>query len=124
MKRRDSEFEVDDLVFLKVSPMKGVMMFGNKVKMSNRYVGPYRILTRVGDMAYELELLAELVVVHLVFHISLLKKCVGYLALVVPLENVSVKDSHTYEKVPVEMLDRQVSRMKNKKVTFCRGVNS
>ena len=93
MKRRDSEFEVDDLVFLKVSPMKGVMMFGNKVKMSNRYVGPYRILTRVGDMAYELELLAELVVVHLVFHISLLKKCVGDLASIVPLESVVMKDS-------------------------------
>ena len=64
-------------------------------------------------MAYELELTA----VHLVFHISLLKKCVGDPASIVPLESVAVKDSLTYEEVPVAILDRQVRRLRNKEVT-------
>ncbi|WMV41669.1 hypothetical protein MTR67_035054 [Solanum verrucosum] len=77
VRRRDLEFKIDDWVFLKVSPMKGVMRFGKKEKFSPRFVGPYRILKRVGKVAYELELPAKLAAVHPVFHISLLKKCVG-----------------------------------------------
>ncbi|WMV46812.1 hypothetical protein MTR67_040197, partial [Solanum verrucosum] len=57
--------------------MKVVMRFGKKGKLSPRYIGPYKILKMIGKVAYELELLAELAAVHLVFHISLLKKCVG-----------------------------------------------
>ena len=96
--------------------MKGVMRFGKKGKLSPRYVGPYRILKSIGKVAYELELPADLAVVHPVFHISLLKKCVGDLASVVPLETVAVKDSLSYEDVPVEILDRQVRRLRNKEV--------
>ena len=73
-RRRPLEFEVDDLVYLKISPMKGVMRFGKKVKLSPRYIGPYRITKRVSNVAYELELPQELAAVHLVFHISMLKK--------------------------------------------------
>ncbi|WMV41852.1 hypothetical protein MTR67_035237 [Solanum verrucosum] len=96
--------------------MKGVMRFGKKGKLSPRYVGPYRILKRIDKVAYELELPANLAVVHPVFHISLLKKCVGDPASVVPLETVVVKDSHSYEDVPVQILDRQVRRLRNKEV--------
>ncbi|WMV55524.1 hypothetical protein MTR67_048909 [Solanum verrucosum] len=79
--------------------------FGKKEKLSPRYVGPYKILKRIGKMAYELELLAELAAVHSVFHISLLKKCVGNPASIGPLESVAVKDSLSYEDVLVEILD-------------------
>ena len=116
VRRRELEFQVDDWVFLKVSPMKGVMRFGKKGKLSPRYVGPYRILKRIGKVAYELELPADLAAVHPVFHISLLKKCVGDPASIVPLESVVVKDSLSYEDVPVEILDRQVRRLRNKEV--------
>ncbi|WMV54949.1 hypothetical protein MTR67_048334 [Solanum verrucosum] len=116
VRRRELEFQVDDWVFLKVSPMKGVMRFGKKGKLSPRYVGPYRILKKVGKVAYELELPADLAAVHPVFHISLLKKCVGDTASIVPLESVAVKDSLSYEDVPIEILDRQVRRLRNKKV--------
>ncbi|WMV19459.1 hypothetical protein MTR67_012844 [Solanum verrucosum] len=88
--------------------MKGVMRFGKKGKLSPRYVGPYRILKRIGKVAYELELPADLAAVHPVFHISLLKKCVGDPASMVPLESVAVNDSLSYKDVPVEILDRQV----------------
>ncbi|WMV44463.1 hypothetical protein MTR67_037848 [Solanum verrucosum] len=96
--------------------MKGVMRFGKKGKLNPKYVGPYRILKRIGKVAYELELPADLAAVHPVFHISLLKKCVGDPASIVPLESVAVKDSLSYEDVPVEILDRQVRRLRNKEV--------
>ena len=99
------EFQVDDWLFLKISPMKGVMIFGKKRKLNTRYVGPYKIMKRVGKVAYELELLAELATKHSVFHISLLKKCVGDPASIVPLERV------------VFILDRQDRRLRNTEVT-------
>ncbi|MUG03700.1 hypothetical protein ECC01_22275, partial [Bacillus tequilensis] len=116
VKRRELEFQVDDWVFLKVSPMKGVMRFGKKQKISP-YVGHYKILKRVGKAAYELELPAELAIVRPVFHISLLKKCVGNPASIVTLKSVAVKDSLSYKDVKVEILDRQVRRVRNKEVS-------
>ena len=69
----------------------------------------------VGKMAYELELPAELAAVHPVFHISLLKKCVGDPTSIVTLESVAMKDSLSYEDVPLEILDRKVRRLRTKK---------
>ncbi|WMV29585.1 hypothetical protein MTR67_022970 [Solanum verrucosum] len=93
------------------------MRFGKKAKLSPRYVSPYKILKRVGKVAYELELPTELAAVNPVFHISLLRKCVGDPATIVPLESVVVKDSLTYEEVPIEILDRQVGRLRNREIT-------
>ena len=75
-------------------------------------------MKRVDKVAYELELPAALAAVHSVFHISLLKKCVGDPAFIVPLESVVVKDSLSYEDVPVEIFDRQVIRLRNKEVSL------
>ena len=74
VRRRELEFKVDDWIFLKVSPMTGVMRFGKKEKLITRYIGPYKILKRIGKVAYELELPAKLEAVHSIFDISLLKK--------------------------------------------------
>ena len=71
-------------------------------------------MKRIGKVPYELELPKKLAVVHPVFHISLLKKCVGDPASIVPLESVAVKNSLSYDNVPVEILDRQVRRLRNK----------
>ena len=119
-RRRELEFQVDDWVFRKVSPMKGVMRSGKKGKLSTRYVGPYKILKRVGKVAYELELPADLAAVHPVFYIALLKKCVCHPASIVSLESLAVKDSISYEDVPVEILDYQITRLRNKEVTSSR----
>ena len=73
-------------------------------------------MKRVGKVAYELELPTKLAAVHPVFHISLLKKCVGDLTSIVPLESVAVKDSLSYEDVLVEILDRQFRSLRNKEV--------
>ena len=96
--------------------MIGVMRFGKKGNLSPRYVGPYKILKSIGKVAYELEFPAKLVAMHPVFHISLLKKCVGDPASILPIESVAVKNSLYYEDVPVEILNRQVRRLRNKEV--------
>ncbi|XP_069154493.1 uncharacterized protein [Solanum lycopersicum] len=92
------------------------MRFGKKGKLSPRYVGPYKILKRIDKVAYELELPSKLASLQPVFHISLLKKYVGDPASIVPLESVAVKDSLSYEDVPVEILDCQVRRLINSEV--------
>ena len=87
VRRRPLEFEVKYWVYLKVSPMRVVVRFVKKGKLSPRYIGTYRISKRVGNVAYELELPQQLAAVHPVFHISMLKKCLGYPSLIVPTVN-------------------------------------
>ena len=72
------------------------------------------IFKRVVKVSYELELPAELAAVHPIFHVSLLKKCVGDPTFVLQLESVEVKDCFSYDNVPVEILDHPVRRMRNK----------
>ncbi|KAL5541142.1 hypothetical protein UlMin_044374 [Ulmus minor] len=76
-RRRSLEFQVGDLVFLKVAPMKGVMRFGKKGKLSPRFIGPFEILERIGKVTYKIALPPELSSVHNVFHVSMLKKYVS-----------------------------------------------
>ena len=76
--------------------------------MSLRYVGPYEILQRVGEVAYELALPVDLAVVHPVFHVSMLKKCLGDPASILPVEVLGVDEDLSYKEVPVEILERQV----------------
>ena len=73
--------------------MKGVMRFGKKGKLNPRYVGPYKILKKISKVAYELELPTKLAAVYPVFHISLLKKCVGDPTSIVPLESEVMEES-------------------------------
>ena len=77
------------------------MRFGKKVKLSFLYIGPYRISKRMGNVAYKLDLPQELVVVHPVFHISMLKKCMRDKSLIIPTENIVIKDSLSYEEIHV-----------------------
>ena len=116
VRRRGLEFSIGDWVFLKVSPIKGVMRFGKKEKLSPRYIGPYKIIRRVGQVAYELELPQELSAVHPVFHVSMLRKCIGDPSHITPIEDVQVTGDLTYEEVPIAILDRQVKKLRNKEV--------
>ncbi len=74
VRRKDLEFDVNDWVYLKITPMKGVMRFGKKGKLNPRYIGPFEIVERIGEVAYELALPPGLSGVHPVFHILMLKK--------------------------------------------------
>ena len=75
-RRKEIEFAVGDKVFLKIAPMKGIMRFGKKGKLSPRFIGPFEILERIGDLAYRLALPPNLSGVHNVFHVSMLRKYV------------------------------------------------
>ncbi|GJT80788.1 hypothetical protein Tco_1055130 [Tanacetum coccineum] len=86
------EFEVGDRVMLKVSPWKGVVRFGKRDKLNPRYVGPFKVLDKVGKVSYKLELPQELSKVHHTFHVSNLKKCYDDKPLVMPLEGIHVDD--------------------------------
>ncbi|WMV57525.1 hypothetical protein MTR67_050910 [Solanum verrucosum] len=96
--------------------MKGVMRFGKKGKLSPQYIGPYRISKRMGNVAYELELPQELAAVHSVFHISMLKKCMSDPSLIIPTENIEINDGLSYEEIPIQILDRQVRKLRTKEV--------
>ena len=91
---------------MKISPLKSVMMFGTKGKLDPRYVGTYEILQCVGEVAYELALPAKLASVHPVFHVSMLKKCLGDPASILLVEGLGVGEDLSYEEVLIEILDR------------------
>ncbi|WMV09937.1 hypothetical protein MTR67_003322 [Solanum verrucosum] len=96
--------------------MKGVMRFGKKGKLIPRYIGPYRISKRIGNVAYELELPQELAMVHLVFHTSMLKKCMRDPSLIIPTEDIGMNDSLSHEEIPVQILDHQVCKLRTKEI--------
>ncbi|XP_070004820.1 uncharacterized protein [Nicotiana sylvestris] len=116
VRRNDLEFKEDDWVFLKVSPKNGIMRFEKKGKLSLRYVGPYRIIQRIGQVAYKLELRPDMSMVHPVFHASMLRKVVGDPSSIVPVETIEVSEVFSYEDVPVAILDRQVRKLRNKEI--------
>src|SRR5687767_12569690 len=96
--------------------MKGVMRFGKKGKLSPRYIGPNKVLRRIGKVAYELDLPSELAMVHPVFHVSMLRKFIGDENIIVPLQDVQIEENLSYEELPVEIVDRQVKWLRNKEI--------
>nr|GFA83608.1 putative reverse transcriptase domain-containing protein [Tanacetum cinerariifolium] len=112
LKRKPMEFQVRDKVMLKVSPWKGVVRFGKQGKLNPRYVGPFKVLERVGDVAYKLDLPEELSTVHNTFHVSNLKKCHTDEPLPVPLDGLHFDDKLHFVEEPVEIVDREVKRLK------------
>ena len=77
-------------------------------------------LRRVGNVAYKLDFPSSLSLVHPVFHVSILKKCLGVPSSVIPLEGLDILDSMSYEEVPIEILDRQVHRLWTKDVALIK----
>ncbi|GJR14582.1 putative reverse transcriptase domain-containing protein [Tanacetum coccineum] len=112
LKRKPMEFQVGDRVMLKVSPWKGVVRFGKRGKLNPRYVGPFKVLEKIGSVAYKLELPQELSRVHNTFHVSNLKKCYSDEPLVVPLEGLHIDDKLQFVEEPVEIMEREIKRLK------------
>ncbi|GJX00712.1 putative reverse transcriptase domain-containing protein [Tanacetum coccineum] len=108
LKRKPMEFQVGDKVMLKVSPWKGVVRFGKRGKLNPRYVGPFKVLEKVGEVAYKLELPEELSRVHNTFHVSNLKKCHADEPLAVPLDGLHLDEKLHFVEEPLEVVGREV----------------
>ncbi|GKE02795.1 putative reverse transcriptase domain-containing protein, partial [Tanacetum coccineum] len=120
LKRKPMEFQVGDKVMLKVSPWKGVVRFGKRGKLNPRYVGPFKVLEKVGSVAYKLKLPQELSRVHNMFHVSNLKKCYTDEPLAVPLDGLHFDDKLQFVEEPVEIMDREVKQLRRSRVPIIK----
>ncbi|KAL4023841.1 hypothetical protein IC575_017609 [Cucumis melo] len=120
VRRKDLEFEIGDKVFLKVAPMKGVLRFERRGKLSPRFVGPFEILERIGLVAYRLALPPSLSAVHDVFHVSMLRKYVPDPSHVVDYEPLEIDENLSYVEQPVEVLAREVKTLRNKQIPLVK----
>ena len=120
MRRRPLEFEVGDHVFLKVMPKSGVVRFTKRRKLSPRFIGPFKILERVGIIAYRLALPPSMSGVHEVFHVSMLRKYTLDQAHVVDWGHIEVDTDGTFEEGPVCILDNHDQVLRCKTVRLVR----
>jgi hypothetical protein len=120
-RRRDLSFKIHDFIYLKVSPMRGTHKFKVKGKLAPRYVRPFKIVDRKGEVAYQLELPPQLSDVHDVFYMSQLKKCLQVPEEQLPMEELDLGGDLSYSEKPVRSLDT-VERITRNKVIKMRKV--
>ncbi|GKB82166.1 putative reverse transcriptase domain-containing protein [Tanacetum coccineum] len=120
VRRKPLEFQVGDRVMLKVSPWKGVVRFGKRGKLNPRYIGPFKVLAKVGTVAYRLELPQQLSRVHSTFHVSNLKKCLSDEPLAVLLDEIHIDDKLRFVEEPVEIMEREVKRLKRSRIPIIK----
>ncbi|GJV28054.1 putative reverse transcriptase domain-containing protein [Tanacetum coccineum] len=118
VRRKPLEFQVGDRVMLKVSPWKGVVRFGKRGKLNPRYIGPFKVLAKVGTVAYRLELPQQLSRVHSTFHVSNLKKCLSDEPLAVPLDEIHIDDKLHFVEEPVEILEREIKKLRQSRLSL------
>lgn len=112
LKRKCVEFSIGDYMFFKVSPLRHIIRFRKKGKLSSRYIRPFEILERVGAMAYRLALPPNLSKVHPVFHMSILSRYVSNPSRVIEAQTTELSENMSYEKQPIAILDHQNRRLR------------
>jgi hypothetical protein len=124
--RRDLSFEIRDFVYLKVSRVRGTRRFKVKGRLAPRYVRPFKIVDRRGEVTYQLELPPQLSDVHDVFHVSQLKKCLRVLEEQLPMEELDLGGDLTYSERPVKILDtaKRVTRIRLLRCARFNGVTT
>ncbi|GJV93937.1 putative reverse transcriptase domain-containing protein [Tanacetum coccineum] len=123
VRRKPMEFQVGDMVLLKVSPWKGVIRFGKRGKLSPRYIGPFKIIERIGPVAYKLDLPDKLRGIHNTFHVSNLKKCLADENLVIPLEEIQLDDKlHFIEEPKNSCSPRESAQADRIPLARCDGI--
>nr|GFB57693.1 putative reverse transcriptase domain-containing protein [Tanacetum cinerariifolium] len=120
IRRKPLKFQVGDRVMLKVSPRKGVIQFGKQGKLNPQYIGPFKILERIGPVAYKLELPEELSNVHNTFHVSNLKKCLSNESLVISIKELQLDDKLHFVEEPVETIDREIKKLRQSRIPIVK----
>ena len=120
VRHRSLEFEIGDPVFLKVTPMKGVLRFRRKGKLSPKFIGPFEILERVGLVAYKLALPLAHLEVHDVFHMFRLKKYITDPIHEIDYEPLQLNEDLSYEEKLVKILAREVKTLRNRNIAFVK----
>ncbi|XP_076945196.1 uncharacterized protein LOC143616167 [Bidens hawaiensis] len=103
-----------------VSPWKGIIRFGKRGKLSPRFVGPFKIIQRIGPVAYRLELPSEFRGIHNVFHVSNIKKCLSDESLIVPVEDIRIDDKLRFVEEPVEVMDWKIQKLRHNKIKLVK----
>jgi hypothetical protein len=119
-RRRELSFKVEDFVYLKVSPMRGLRRFKVRGNLAPRFIGPFKILEKRGEVAYQLELSSQLSDVHDVFHVSQLKKCLRMPEVQLPMKDLDAKEDLFYQEYPVKILETSEKVTQNKKIRMCK----
>nr|GEV14449.1 putative reverse transcriptase domain-containing protein [Tanacetum cinerariifolium] len=120
VRQKPLEFQVGDQVMLKVSPHKDVIRFGKQGKLNPRYIGPFKILERIGPVAYKLKLPEELSNIYSNFHISNLKKCLSNESLIIPMKVLRLDDKLNFMEEPVDIIDREVKQLKQSRIPIVK----
>jgi len=118
--RSELIFEEGDYVYLKVSPIRGTRRFQVRGKLAPRYIGPFKILRKVGAVAYRLELPEEMTDIHNIFHVSQLKKCLRVPEEQGPMEVMVLQPDLQYQERPIKILDIATRQTRRTAVRFCR----
>ena len=103
-------------MLLKVSPWKGVIRFRKRGKLGPRFIGPFKVIARVGEVAYRLELPPELSQIHNTFHVSQLRKCLADESAHVPIDDIQVDERLNYVERPIAILERKTKSLRNKEI--------
>ncbi|GJS78249.1 putative reverse transcriptase domain-containing protein [Tanacetum coccineum] len=119
-RRRELEFQIRDRVMLKISPWKGIVRFSKKRKLSLRYIGPSKIIIRVGEVAYCLELPKERRGIHNTFHVSNLRTCLAAESKIVSYKELQVNDKLCYDEESIQILDRKINKLRSKKIPLVK----
>ena len=113
-------YQPGEQAYLRVTPMRGTHRFGIKGKLAPRYIGPFRILSRSGPVAYRLELSSNLSQVHDVFHVSQLHRCFKDPIRAVDHEMLELQQDLSYQEHPSRILDQSERRTRNKAIKFLK----
>nr|CAH66749.1 H0409D10.7 [Oryza sativa] len=119
-RRRDLVFEEGDYVYLRVTPLRGVHRFQTKGKLAPRFVGPFKIVSRRGEVAYQLELPQSMAGIHDVFHVSQLKKCLRVPTEEANPDRIELQEDLTYVEKPIRILEVSERKTRNRVIRFCK----
>nr|AAV31273.1 putative polyprotein [Oryza sativa Japonica Group]AAV31377.1 putative polyprotein [Oryza sativa Japonica Group] len=119
-RRRDLAFEEGDYVYLRVTPLRGVHRFQTKGKLAPCFVGPFKIVSRRGEVAYQLELPPSMAGIHDVFHVSQLKKCLRVPTEEADPDRIELQEDLTYVEKPVRILEVSERNTRNRIIRFCK----